>query len=111
MAIPFALGFQKFSKSWIYRILLLISLGISVAFSFAFAYDRMAGVGAHRGVKTQIIHTVYQGIDIIFPSLGPPNYPGHHPLTIYNEIFLISMVVLLTIGIIIPFIKKQKVAI
>ena len=109
MAIPFALGFQKFSKSWIYRILLLILLGISVAFSFAFAYDRSASI-EHKEVKTQIIHTVYQGIEVLFPSVGKLNFSGHHPLTISNEIFLISMVVLLTIGIIIPFIKKQKVA-
>jgi len=110
IAIPFALGFQKFSRNWIYRTLLFILLSVSVAFSFVFAYERYFSI-SHTVEKSQVINTVYQGIDILFPSLGPERFALHHPLTIYNEIFLLTMIVLLSIGIIIPFIKKQKVVI
>ena len=111
MSIPFAIGLQNFSKSWIYRTLFGILLLPSVWFSIEFALSRHASL-AHTKPKEMIISTIYQGIDSVFPSLGPQEVIGrvypHHPLTIENLIFVIIMTGLLFIGIFIPYIKTKK---
>lgn len=108
MSIPFAIGLQNFSKSWIYRTLFGILLLPSVLFSIAFASLRHGSL-AHIKPKEMIISAIYQGIDGVFPSLGPHEVIGrvylHHPLTIENLIFIIIMTGLLFIGVFIPYIK------
>jgi len=111
MAIPFAMGFEKYSKNHIYRAFFFVLLIPSFAWSMTAVIYKMTSIG-HRGIKTQAMNSIWMGLDSFFPSLGPSRIPEwHHPLTLENTIFLIVMVILLSIGIIIPFIKKQKVSI
>jgi len=107
MAIPFAMGFQKYSKKIIYRAIFIVLLIPSLAWCLTFVLNRLASVG-HRPVKTEAINSIWMGFDFILPSLGPLNVPVHHLLTLSNSIFIVVMVILLSIGIIFPFIKKTN---
>ena len=109
MAIPFALGLQKFSKNRIYRILILLFsvIGASFVFSFSFIGGRMSEC-CYQIFKGNLVHTIYQGFDFILPSMGPSSHPENYPLNSYNQIFLIVMIILLSIGVILPFFLKDK---
>lgn len=109
MAIPFALGLQKFSKNWIYRILvsLFSVIGASFVFIFSFIGGRMSEC-CYQIFKGNLVHTIYLGFDFIFPSVGPSSHPENHPFNSYNQIFVIMMIILLSIGVLIPFFLKDK---
>jgi len=107
-AIPFATGIQRFSHNWIYRALFILLLIPSFAFSIAFAYHRSLPL-AHLDIKRDLVSMVYPGIDFLFTnsglaSVGSIVFP-HVPITNENMFFLIIMTTLLTIGIILPFLK------
>ena len=109
MGIAVACGFEKFSRRISYRILLIILTALSSAFSLAFAYNRIFSVD-HALIKGKLVHLIYFNTDFFFPSLGTSiKYPMHHPLDIYNEIFLVSIVSLLVLGIMLPFLFEKKV--
>ncbi|MDE1725702.1 MAG: glycosyltransferase family 39 protein [Thaumarchaeota archaeon] len=109
MTIPFALGLQKFSKNWIYRILISIFsvIGASFVFSFSFIGGRLAEC-CYNPIKGNLVHTIYQGFDFILPSIGPLSHPENHPFNSYNQIFVIVMIIMLSIGVLIPFFLKDK---
>ena len=113
MAIPFALGFEKFYNNWFYRILVISFSAIGISFAFAFAFlspQRILSV-SHTDFKGNLVHLIYQGTDFMFTSLGPLNQHSwstvevHHPLNIYNVIFISVMLISLLIGAIYSFKK------
>lgn len=109
MAMPFALGLQKFSKNWIYRILISIFsvIGASFVFSFSFIGGRISEC-CYQPFKGNLVHTIYRGFDFILPSMGPLSHPENHPFNSYNQLFVIVMIIMLSIGVLIPFFLKDK---
>ncbi len=108
MALPFTLGLQKFSKNWSYRILALFfsSVGFAFAFGLYFVGTRPTVTGV-QPFKGMLVHTIYMGFDYFFPNLGP--LKENVPLNFHNEIFLIVITIMLSIGIMIPFFQKNKI--
>ena len=110
MALPFALALERFSNKLSFKLLLFLLLIASIAFCLAFAENRFYSLD-HFPSKMEVIHIIYQGLEFLFPVLGPADFGGqhfpHHPLDSGNEIFLIGMMSLLISGIIISF-KKEK---
>lgn len=113
MALPFAFGLHKFSKNWIYRIILVIFITIGFSFSLAFSVLNRLSSLYHFESKGNIVHTIYQGIEFVFPSLGH-DLEGldyvleHQPLDVYQIIFLAIIIPLLFIGLLFPFLKDSK---
>jgi len=114
MALLFALGFEKFSSNWFYRVLIIISSTIGVSFSLAFAFFsplRIYSISLTK-FRGDLVHSIYQGTDFMFPSLCPLHAANCstvqveiHPLNIYNEIFISIILIILLIGVIYSFKK------
>ena len=109
LSIPFAVSLDRFSKNWIYRILLIVFVTIGFSFSFAFSsLTRLSSI-EHFEIKANTIHTVYRGLEQYFPSLPEMiNNPVHHPMDINNWVFVTVLTVLLCLGILITFYRKSK---
>lgn len=113
MAIPFALGLQKFSRNLIYLILLSFFLVVSTAFSFGFILMGRFSSLQHDVAKTEIVHLIYGGVEYLFPTLGPSKWsyllmPENHPMNTYNVIFVAAIMSILSIGILISFLQKSS---
>jgi len=113
MSLPFALGFQKFSSNWFYKILLIISSAIGFFFSISFAFSNLLRTFSisHSHFRGDLVNLIYQGTDFMFPSLCTLDAPlcsaveDHQPLNAYNEIFISFMIIILLIGVMLSFRK------
>lgn len=113
MSVPFAIGLQKFSRNIIYLMLLSILLLVSIAFSFGFTLMGRFSSLQHVPLKTEIINTIYGGIAHLFPTLGPTTWsfismPENHPMNIPNIVFVLSLVFIMSSGILISYLKGTR---
>lgn len=70
LAMPFALGFQKFWKNLAYKIMITVFSSIGIGFSLGFVHTHLSSI-AHSMFKGHMVHLIYQNFDVLFPSLGP----------------------------------------
>lgn len=107
LSIPFSLGIQEFGKRIIYRISFILSFSIGFSFSVIFGYDRLLSIDSSIW-KSIVVTSVYHGIDLGFPVLGPSYgmlgevFPPK-PLDEFNMMFIGIMTIFISISIIISF--------
>lgn len=98
MSIPFALGLYRYGKSILYRICLIVTTVIGLAFSVEFGAYRMASIG-NVPVKSEIVDKIYLGNSYFFTNLSTSYLPlelakkwDPHPLDIPNVLFIAFIV-------------------
>jgi len=108
MAIPFACGLQRFSKSWIYWGFFAFLIYFSARLAIGYVLERRA-IHSHDTTKMELISSTYRGFEVFFTNLGTTKqHWSHEPISELNILYIVILTSMLFAGAVIPFLLKFR---
>lgn len=110
-SVPFACALEKYNKNFLFIGSTILLTVIGFALNLGMTYARYTGLNsANLASKSQLLHTVYQGIEQSFPALSGPFTYNWSNATSLNILYVAIVTTALILPLLVPICKKFKIS-